>query len=551
MNKKKMTKKELMQMNPEDLAALVLNLSSIVQTQNEEIENLKELYKIRTAEKYMPSSEQVNWLFQEMEILDSVLSSDPVAEETTEIAAHNRKIRTRINACTAPADTPVCDILHTEGAQDTFVSKDDITYKRVEDKVIKKIAVIPRKVVVECHHYPQYEALEVEAEKDNKKILFPARTSRLGASPSLVASVVVSKFDDHLPLYRQEEIFRREGFYLSRQKLAAWVITYYEQLLPFIKYFRRQVYKSAFMSKDETKVSVLNVKGLSGKPSKNGFMYITIGDTYDSQTQKTRSLVLLDYIQGRSRAVLFEDIGKYGYNSHLMTDGLKGYLSYEKHCVCWVHAVRKLKNIMKINKKNIHAPQIVKEVAKLYAIDKEYRQRLLSGEIVPQEFLIARKKDSEAVIEKVYGILDKVRTLYSPSGAMGKAINYLDDYKPYLNTYLEVVEATPSNNACERIAKSFATGRKNWLFAQSVDGADASAFFYSLIETAKCSNLNPMDYVEAICTFGPGCKTDAEWEALLPDKIDLAKLEHPRALRMAAKPDPKRTTPYNFVGATR
>lgn len=459
MNDKKITKESLVKMSHEDLAALVLNLSTIVQTQNEEIANLKELYKLRTAERYLPSSEQLGWLFQELEILDSVLNGQSEMEETTEITAHSRKKRKRTNACTAPADTPVCDVFHTEGAEDTIIGEDGIVYKRVEDKTINKIAVLPRKIVVECHHYCQYKALDVEVEKDNKKIILPTRTDALGASPSLVASVVVSKFDDHLPLYRQEEIFRREGFFLSRQKLASWVITYYEELLPFIKYFKKQMYDSAFMSKDETKVSVLSVKSSSGKPSKNGFMYITIGDTYDKQTRKTRSLVLLDYIQGRSREVLFEDIGKYGYNSYLMTDGLKGYLSYEKHCVCWVHAVRQFKKIIKINKKNIHALQIVKEVAKLYDIDEKYRKMLLSGEISPNEFLTARKIDSEVVIKEVYEVLDEVRNFYSRSGAMRKAINYLNDYKSYLHTYLETIEATPSNNACELIAKSFATGR--------------------------------------------------------------------------------------------
>jgi len=305
------------------------------------------------------------------------------------------------------------------------------------------------------------------------------------------------------------------------------------------------------MSKDETKISVLDVKGPSGKPSKNGFMYITIGDTYDANTRKTRSLVLLDYIQGRARDVLFEDIKKYGYNNYLMTDGLKGYLPYEKHCVCWVHGVRQFKQILKINKKNTHALDIIKEVAKLYEIEREYRQKLLAGIIQTDEFLAARKEESLAIIETVYTLVDEIRDFYSPKGAMGKAINYLDTYKPYLDTYLDVVEATPSNNACEIIAKSFALGRKNWLFSQSVDGADASAFFYSLIETAKRSNLNPMDYVEAICTFGPSCKTATEWEALLPDKIDLTRLEAMRNKRFAAKADPERTTVYNFVGATR
>lgn len=551
MNDKKIKKENLLEMSHEDLAGLVLNLSAVVQSQNEEIANLKELYKLRTAERYTPSSEQMGYLFEELEILDAVINTKEEKEEVTEIAGYNRKKRKRINACTAPADTPVCDVLHTDGAEDTITGKDGIVYKRVDDKIINKIAIIPRKVVVERHHYPQYNTVDVEAGKENKKILHLTKTAALGGSASLIASIVVSKFDDHLPLYRQEEIFRREGFFLSRQKLASWVIAYYDELIPFISYFKRQMYNSSYMSKDETKISVLNVKGPSGKPSKNGYMYITIGDTYNADTRKIRSLVLLDYIQGRCRDVLFEDVKKYDYQSYIMTDGLKGYLSYEKHCVCWVHAIRQIKQIVKINKKDIHALTVIKEVAKLYDIDREYRLLLLSGEIQIDEFLASRKEDSKVVIKTVYELVDEIRGYYSPKGAMGKAINYLETYKPYLDTYLEVVEATPSNNACEIIAKSFATGRKNWLFSQSVDGADASAFFYSLIETAKRSNLNPMDYVEAVCTFGPGCNTESEWEALLPDKIDFTRLEQLRSKRFAAKSDIKRTTAYNFVGATR
>nr|WP_321305794.1 IS66 family transposase [uncultured Sphaerochaeta sp.] len=552
MDDMKITKENLARMSREDLAALALNLSSIVQKKDEEIANLRELYKLRTAERYLPSSEQIGWLFQELEILDAVLSEIPGKEEATEVAAHSRKKRPRVNACTAPAGTPVCDVFHTEGCDDVITGNDGISYKRVEDKVISKIAVVPRKIVVERHHYPQYRTLDVEADRDNnKRILFPSKTSTLGASPSLVAGVVVSKFDDHLPLYRQEEIFRRDAYFLPRQKLASWVITYYEELLPFVGYLKKRVYRSAFISKDETRVSVLNVKGPSGKVSKNGFMYITIGDTYDVQTRKTQSLVLLDYIQGRSREVLFEDMTKHGYTSHLMTDGLKGYLTYDKHCVCWVHAVRQLKKILKLNKHDMHALEIVKEVAKLYDIDEQYRKMLRCGEISTEQFLAARKQESEEVIDNVYAMAEDTRRQYSPKGAMGKALDYLYTYKPYMRTYLDVVEATPSNNSCELVAKAFATGRKNWLFSQSVDGADASAFFYSMIETAKRSSLNPMDYVEALCTFGPGCSTDEQREALLPWNIDLSILDELRNRRLNAKPDPQRTTAYNFVGATR
>ena len=174
-----------------------------------------------------------------------------------------------------------------------------------------------------------------------------------------------------------------------------------------------------------------------------------------------------------------------------------------------------------------------------------------NDELSVEGFLAARENDSGQVIDKVYEIADEIRGKYSEKGAMGKALDYLYTYKPYMRTYLQVVEATPSNNSCEIVAKAFALGRKNWLFTQSVDGADASAFFYSMIETAKRSGLNPMDYVEALCTFGPGCSTDEQWEALLPWNLDLSRLDGLRGRRMAAKPDPQRNTAYNFVGATR
>ena len=101
------------------------------------------------------------------------------------------------------------------------------------------------------------------------------------------------------------------------------------------------------------------------------------------------------------------------------------------------------------------------------------------------------------------------------------------------------------------MAKAFATGRKNWLFAQSVDGADASAFFYSLIESAKLADISPSDYIEYVCTFGPYCATDEQWESLLPWNIDLGRLDDLRKERYNAKADKGRTSPYVFCGATR
>ena len=550
MNKKRTTKTDLLEMNHEQLVRLVLDLTSVVHSQRDEIDRLQEIARLRTAEKYVPSTEQMGYLFEELELLDSVLEEEvkETLEEVT-VAAHTRQQRKRLNACIAPANTPIVDVYHDKDAPATIV-KDDIIYDRIEDKIIDKLAIIPRRYAVERNHYPQYRAREVEAPK---LIIGLGGAANIGGSPSLVANTIVSKFDDHLPLYRQEEIFRREGIFLSRQKLASWVITYYDHLLPFAAFFKRQLYESNLISKDETKIQVLDVRGPNGKPSKSGFMYITIGETYDPDTKRTRTLVMLDYIQGRSRAILFEDINNYGYDGYLMSDGLAGYLSYpqEKHGVCWVHAVRKFKAILKDNAKIVQAARVVALVAKLFTIEKNLRAQLHDGVIDSEAFLTLRREQSQIVIDSVFEEVEQFRDDFSPKGAMGKAIAYLDNYKSYLNVYLDVLEATPSTNNVERIAKAFATGRKNWLFSETVDGADASAFFYSLVETAKFSNIDPLDYVEAICTFGIYARSEEEWMALLPDRIDLAALYERRANLASAKADPTRTKPYHFVGHTR
>lgn len=105
---------------------------------------------------------------------------------------------------------------------------------------------------------------------------------------------------------------------------------------------------------------------------------------------------------------------------------------------------------------------------------------------------------------------------------------------------------------CERVAKCWATGRGNWLFSESVDGADASSFFMSLIETAKRSGVQTDDYIEYVLTFAPyGSEDDSEWEKMLPWNIDMERLNRRRAEILGAKPDPSRTAPYVFCGNSR
>lgn len=184
---------DLLGKSQEELVDLIINLTSIISQQdeeirqkNEEIETLKEVRRLQLATQYVPSTEQMGYLFEELELLDEVLKSEVEETLKVEVSAHVKEVRKRSNACTAPADTPIVDVYHEKDAPATLV-KDEITYDCVEDKIIDKLAIIPRRYVVERNHYPQYRARDVEAPK---LIIGLGGAANIGGSPSLVANTL-------------------------------------------------------------------------------------------------------------------------------------------------------------------------------------------------------------------------------------------------------------------------------------------------------------------------------------------------------------------------
>lgn len=329
--------------------------------------------------------------------------------------------------------------------------------------------------------------------------------------------------------------------------MAGWLIKYYEALMPLDKLMKDRVYRSAYLNLDETTVTVLNVKDKNGKVSRNSFVYLAIGSEYDNTRRDVHALVHCEYHQGRKVDDIMENLKKYKYSGYILTDGLEAYYHYphpDRHGCCWVHAVRGFKNVLKVNSKDKVAKEICEHAAQLYRIDDELRVKLYAGEIDGDSFLKERKERSMVEIDTVLSLVNENRSKYTPGSQMGKAFRYIDEYSLYLTPYLECVEGTPSNNNVERLAKAFATGRKNWLFSNCVDGADAS-----LIESAKLQGLSPADYLEYVFTFGPGCKTSAQWEQMLPWNADLSRLEPLRLARMRACSNLNRREPYIFAGA--
>lgn len=532
----------LKSLSQEQLIQMILDQNKRISDLENKVQVLEEMQRLARIEKYTPKCEQVETLFDELEVIDTF------SEEGNEtvVKEHVRKKKSTRQCAQVPADTPVYTNDHTKDAP-AYIVRDGVKYNRIEDKIIDKIAIEPIKLKVERNLYPQYKA---ECEGFRNIVLFSNQeTDALATSTAFEAYQTVSKFDDHLPFYRQSEMLQRQGIRLGRQTMAKWLVTWYSQLILLEKYFTKTMFRMKFLNMDETPLQVLDFRTESGSISKSSFMFIRQGSSYDETDRKVRRMIACSYIQNRKIRTLMDDYIESGSTAAVMTDGLSSYNRFDRHCGCWVHAIRPFKKILK-DREEKNCMHLVVLFDKLYEIENRYRKDLLDGKIDVSSFLCGRKDESIKVIEQIFSFADSIKFKYA-EGPMKKALNYLLERQDTLPNYLDVVEASPDNNAAERVAKAFATGRKNWLFSQTVDGADASCFMYSAIESAKANNLNPFDYMELLFTFGPSAKTEKEMESLLPWNADISRLSEIREARANAVADPHRTEPYVFTGLGR
>lgn len=548
-------------MTHEECVSLIISLYNdnlrFKRERDEAVANMLEYRKLANADNYIPSTEQMMFLFPEIETIVKYSQDEITEEQSNDQTAEEPKKKERKPrkpALRLPKSTPRVVMDYTEFAPET-IERDGITYKRGENKVIEQISYVPSKKIVELKIYPTWNAT-CEVEGDEKKTIIGFRNEtvdKISCAPSMAAHMAVSKYDDHLPLYRQSEMLERDGLEIQRQTLCSWLMKYYSTLIGFEKYFGEQIFKMNLINQDETPVEVLSVKSASGKISSSSFVIIRVGTTFDEKTHTYHRMVHMTYSNGRSRKQLFEGFIQNDYQGPFMTDGLKGYLngpiSDDKHSVCWVHAVRKLKKFARSCRSDADAYKILSYHGELYTIESNCRALLDSGEITPAEFLEKRKKAAEPVIKK---IIDHAREISKPEEKTPKqeAISYILEYEKFLYTYLNTVECSPDNNECERRAKAFATGRKNWLFSNTIDGADTSCFFYSLIETAKACGINPERYLEYVLTYGPYTPKE-EYEKLLPWNADLDAINNAVAARINAVADPDRKEDYILTGFSR
>lgn len=517
---------------------------------NTEIKELRELHKLKTKIDYVPSSDQMQYLFTEAEILALGVKEQEDREKTT-VKSHTRNVPKKIKEL--PSSTPIVVIDHTADAAETFIDENGLEYARIEDRVVDKLGVKPAEFYVERHLYAKYALVSHEAEKGDKEKNIITKwdhkdTDCMMASTGTVAHVIVSKYDDQLPLYRQEEMFKRINLDITRQTLSLWLMKSYSLLEPLAERLRKWILLAPLINQDESPLQVLHFDG-EPTASNTYFMFVQVG-THIVSPQVERRIILFTFLENRLKATLLAQTE--GYDGFVHTDGLKNYngLPHNKkiHINCWVHAVRPLKQIVKVHKK-AKAKDLILIVNKLYKLENELRDSYAKGILTKDEFNQERQEKADVIFAELKSALEKARKSNTPSSAMGKAINYFFTYWDTLTNYPKCFESSPDNNVAEGAIRPYCVGKKNWLFSNTDTGAHASALFYSLIETAKANGMNPYDYVWYILTKAPLCKTEEDWDLLLPWNMNVDEIRKMHDTRNSAAPDPNRTLPYIFRGA--
>jgi hypothetical protein len=341
----------------------------------------------------------------------------------------------------------------------------------------------------------------------------PQPIPKSNASPGLLAHVTVAKYQDALPLARQEQILQRAGVLIPRATLANWMIRLGEELLaPVIAQLRTQLLAYDVLQMDETRIQVL--KEPERSPTGESYMWVQRGGP------PKHPIVLFAYAPSRSKAAaepLLE-----GYRGFLQCDGYEVYdaLGAEHEDLrlvgCFAHARRKFDEALKGQGKTAKtgkAQMGLNFIRKLYAVEKELH------ELDPEQRLQQRRAQAGPILEQLHAWLLKSLPDVPPSTLTGRALAYLHGQWAKLIAYLDDGRLSIDNNACERAIRPFVIGRRNWLFADTPRGAHASAALYSLIETAKANGHEPYRYLRYLLTALPSVAGESDILALLPTNI--------------------------------
>ncbi|MDD7210082.1 MAG: IS66 family transposase [Lachnospiraceae bacterium] len=473
-----------------------------------------------SSEKYAEGYEQLN-LFNEAEA-----DADPEAEEPSFEEIHPSSYKRKKRTGKKEEDLSNFEVTETLEykltGEDRYCPDCGKKYKVVTKETVKRLKFVPAKFEVVEEVTYVYSCPECGSMKRPEKIP-PLVSGGSIATPSLVAGIMNAKYVNGMPLARQEREFARYGLNLSTKTMANWIIGCADRYLKLLyDRMKEEFLKSRYIHCDETRIQVIGEPDQKG--STQNWMWVYLTDEYSGSPQ----MALFDYERTRAgyHPVKFLDGRFHGY---LTCDGYQAYHGLDDSITvtgCFTHARRRFDAALTALKKDFTKEQLKETVAyqAMARIGILYKVEELIRNKTPEERYEERQKQSRPVVDALFEWLHSMEDSVDRSSLIGDAILYTLNQEPYLRRYLEDGHLSIDNNSAERAINNFAVGRRNWLFARSIRGADASAIVYSITETALLNGLKPYAYLtyvlDQLRQMGPFPKPE-ELDRLLPWSDDL------------------------------
>lgn len=377
--------------------------------------------------------------------------------------------------------------------------RDTAGLRKIGEEVTETLDYRPAKLTVLRRVRPKY----VDPKDEDRGVIIgelPPRPVDKGmAEPALLAHVVIEKYVDHLPLYRQVQRFTREGITLATSTLGDWTSATAELLVPLYEALAQEALESGYIQADETPIQVQDNQKTG--TTHRGYYWV-----YHAPTE---GLVVMDYQKGRSRdgpAAFLE-----GYAGALQSDGYAAYDAFDDlepitAYGCWAHARRYFHEALESAPEK--AGHVIEEIGHLYAIERVLREQHASAE----ERRSMRREQALPVLERLKSYLEANSGL--PKSPWGQAVGYALGRWKKLCRYVNDGRVEIDNNLVENAIRPIALGRRNYLFAGSHAAARRAAVIYSLLATCKKHEVNPHEWLTDVLNRIPTHRAKAVRELL-------------------------------------
>ena len=517
-----------------DLQTMVLELNQkkVEMAKNYEVENkiLRERIRQLEHQLYGRKSEKLSLddgfsqphLFSADED-EQAAPPEPQSVEEITIPSHKRKKRGRKKLS---ADLPRVEVVHDLGETEKQCGCGH-EMSCIGQEVSEQLEMVPARFWVLRHVRPKYACKHcegVEKKEDDPTVKIapvpPQLLPRTISTPGLLSHILVSKFCDSLPFYRQEQQFKRLGFDLCRATMCNWAIKVAEKCSRLLELLYHEVLSGPLINIDETSFQVLRESGR--EVDSKSHMWVMRGGPPGKEG------VVYHYAINRSSSVASDLLA--GYQGYVQTDGYSAYSFLDRrdgivHVACWAHVRRKFMDVLKVLKNKPKglgkADEAIRYITRLYAIEQKARENGLNPDQLHKE----RQLKAKSILGDFEVWLKKLAPLTPPKSKLGIAVNYTLGQWHRLIRYIDDGIIRMDNNLAENAIRPFVVGRKNWLFFEQPGGAEAGATLYSLIESAKANRLEPYKYFYYIFDKLPLVESDEQVKALLPMNLDIDTLE--------------------------